>query len=43
MKSYADLEMCSAAGQNFPNGGNFAWLQNYPFAEYEQNGLDATA
>ena len=43
MTSYDDLEMCSAVDQNCPNGGNFDWLQNYPFAEFEQNGLDATA
>ena len=43
MRLYDDPEMYSAADQNCPNGGNFDWLQNYPSAEFEQNGLDATA
>ncbi len=43
MRLYDDQEMCLAAGLNYPSGESFDWLQNFQFAEFEQNGLDAAA
>jgi len=42
-KSYEDLEMCLAVGQDYPSGGNFDWLPNSLFEEFVPNGIDATA